>query len=489
MLRRFGSLRWQLFGSYFLLLVVTLGVGAAVLLAALNSRPEPSLVGYQRLVQLARSFMSDTTRKGLDRLTFEDLQSQAETYDSRIIVVRWSNRTVTYDSAGVFESGANINLAIDSDYRVSPGAVRGGNGGGPQNPLLDGIFGSLRDPDNTEWLFIGIRSGPIRDLALLLAEQRSTRTLQESLAEFSGSLVAPILQAALFGLGIAFILAAVISGQLIKQLSALGGAARAVARGDYSHQVPRQGPAEVQAVADAFNTMVYEVQSTQQAQRDFLANVSHDLKTPLTSIQGYAQAIIDDAISDPVVAAEIIYSEADRLTRMVLQLTDLARLQSGRVALTLDPVDMTALAQALVQRIEVVARKKDVALTVKSPGALTVRADGDRMAQVITNLLSNAVKFTPQGGHIEIDLHALDQGVEISVRDSGIGIPQGELTRVFERFYQVDKARGPQRGLGLGLAISREIVTAHGGRIGVNSVGEGHGTTFTLWLPNEFKAT
>ena len=106
------------------------------------------------------------------------------------------------------------------------------------------------------------------------------------------------------------------------------------------------------------------------------------------------------------------------------------------------------------------------------------------MAQVITNLLSNAVKFTPDGGHIEIGLHPLDQGVEISVRDTGIGIPHAELSRVFERFYQVDKARGPQRGLGLGLAISREIVTAHGGRIGVTSPGEGYGTTFTLWLPH-----
>ncbi len=481
MFRRFGTLRWQLFSSYFLLLVVTLGVGAVVLLTALSSRPEPSLVGYQRLVQLARSFMSDMSRQGVDRLTFDELQDQADLYDSRVLVVRWSNRVVNYDSAGVFESGATINLMIDPDYRVSPGAA--GTGGGPQNPLVDGVFGSVRDPDHTEWLFIGVRTGPVRDLAILLAEQRSTRTLQESLAEFSGSLAGPILQAALFGLGVAFILAAIISGQLIKQLSALGSAARAVARGDYSHQVSRQGSSEVQAVADAFNTMVHEVQSTQQAQRDFLANVSHDLKTPLTSIQGYAQAIIDD-VSDPVIAANVIYSEADRLTRMVLELTDLARLQSGRVALTLDLVDMTALTQALVQRIEVVARKRDVTLTVKAPGALTVRADGDRMAQVITNLLSNAVKFTPDGGHIEIGLHPLDQGVEISVRDTGIGIPHAELSRVFERFYQVDKARGPQRGLGLGLAISREIVTAHGGRIGVTSPGEGYGTTFTLWLPH-----
>lgn len=476
-MRRFGSLRWRLFGSYFLLLVVTLGIGAAVLLVALSSRPEPPLVGYQRLVQVARTLLSDMGRRGVDRLTFDELQDQALTYNSRILVVRWSDRTVSYDSAGLYINNDPIGLNIDPDYRVSPGA-------GMQSPLVDGVFGSLRDPDNTEWLFIGIRTGPIRDLALLLAEQRSTKTLQDSLAEFSSSLAVPILQAALFGLGVAFILAAVISGQLIKQLSALGSAARAVARGDYSHQVPHEGTVEIRAVADAFNTMVREVQNTQQSQRDFLANVSHDLKTPLTSIQGYAQAIIDDAIRDPVVAAEVIYSEADRLTRMVMQLTDLARLQSGRVALTLDRIDVTALVQALVQRIEVVARQKDINLSIHAAGAVYLKADGDRLAQVITNLLSNAVKFTPEGGYVEVGIHALDSGVEISVRDSGVGIPQAELGRVFERFYQIDKARGPQRGFGLGLAISREIVAAHSGRIAVHSAGEGHGATFTVWLPH-----
>lgn len=475
---RFGSLRWRLFGSYFLLLVVTLGVGGVVLFTALGSRPEPPQVGYQRLENLARTFFTDLNRQGLDRLTFPELAEQAEDYGTRILVVRWSASTVSYDTSGVFSSGDGIFYELDDEYSIRPDRRL-------TSQLIDGVFGTLYDPDGVEWLFIGIRGGPVRDLALLLAEQRSTRTLQETLAEFGASLAGPILQAALFGLGVAFILAAVISGQLIKQLSALGGAARAVARGDYSHQVPdTSGPAEVRAVAQAFNTMVSEVQSTQQAQRDFLANVSHDLKTPLTSIQGYAQAIIDEAVRDPVIAAEVIYSEADRLARMVSELTDLARLQGGRNPLKLARVDVVALASALAQRLMVVAQKKNVTLRVEAASALVVHADGDRMAQVITNLLSNAVKFTPDGGEVLIRLRPLDQGVEVSVQDSGIGIPQAELARVFERFYQVDKARGPQRGTGLGLAISREIIHAHGGRIHAESAGEGRGATFTIWLPH-----
>jgi signal transduction histidine kinase len=465
-----------LFGSYFALLVITLGVGAGVLLAALSARPEPAPIGYQRLVQGARTLLTDMNTRGLDRLTYSALQTHADSYDTRVLVVRWSSRVALFDSAGTIPADTGINLTIEPNYTPSTRT------GPPQ--LADGVFGSLFDPDQTEWLFIGIRTGPVRDLALLLAEERSTRTLQDSLAEFSGSLAGPILQAALFGLGAAFVLAAIISGQLSKQLSALGSAAWGVARGDYSHKVAERGPSEVRAVAKAFNTMMHEVQSTQQAQRDFLANVSHDLKTPLTSIQGYAQAIIDNAIRDPVVAAEVIYSESARLSRMVSELTDLARLEGGRVALSLARVNVTELVGALMQRIEVVARQRQQTLTLEASGAHIVHADGDRLAQVITNLLSNAVKFTPEGGQIVVGLRPLDSGVELSVRDSGVGIAQDELVRVFERFYQVDKARGPQRGLGLGLAISREIVLAHGGRIHALSDGEGHGTTFTVWLPH-----
>ena len=170
----------------------------------------------------------------------------------------------------------------------------------------------------------------------------------------------------------------------------------------------------MRAVAEAFNTMTREFAVPSGAAR-FLANVSHDLKTPLTSIQGYSQAIIDGAVRDPATAAEVIYSEADRLTRMVSALTDLASLQSGRVALHLDRVDIVQLTNALTERIEVVARKKNVALSVRAPESIVVTADGDRMAQVITNLLSNAVKFTPEGGRVDVAMRGLDNGTEVAI--------------------------------------------------------------------------
>lgn len=470
------SLRWRLFATYFLLLVVTLVVIVGALLVFISSRPEPPLTSYQQLASVARLILDEVVPGVTGRLALAQLMQVAEDNDTRILIVDSAESTVQFDTAGLIEQGTSINLERDPTYRLDTrfAALK----------LAEGYFGSFIDPaTGAEWLYIGLRTR-VRDFTAVLAEIRSTRTLNDALAEFGVSLAGPLIQSAVIGMVFAFLLAAVMSRQISKPLASVARAAESLARGDYGVKLPHSGPKEVRAVAEAFNTMTHEVQSTQQSQRDFLANVSHDLKTPLTSIQGYSQAIIDGAVREPAVAAEVIYSEAGRLTRMVSELTDLARLQAGHVALHLDRIDLSSLVGALSQRLEVVAQKKQVQLNVITPGRLIVTVDGDRLAQVITNLISNAINFTPEGGHIDIGLRALDNGVEIAVRDSGIGIPAAELSRVFERFYQVDKARGPQRGTGLGLAIVREIVQAHGGTISVSSEGENRGSTFTLWLPS-----
>jgi signal transduction histidine kinase len=229
--------------------------------------------------------------------------------------------------------------------------------------------------------------------------------------------------------------------------------------------------------------MSEEVQSTQQAQRDFLANVSHDLKTPLTSIQGYSQAIMDGATKNPSQAARIIHDEAARLNRLVNELTDLIRMQAGGLSLKMSGLDFNAIVTAIAERLQVVAENKQVKIVVKTNKLPIVGGDGDRLAQVLTNLLSNAIKFTPPDGIITVITQVTKSGVQLIVQDTGIGIPSEDLPRIFERFYQVDKARGPQRGTGLGLAITREIVQAHGGQIQVQSAGVNKGTTFIITLP------
>lgn len=345
------------------------------------------------------------------------------------------------------------------------------------------VFGGFVE-DGRQWLFSGeLKESPSGQLnATIVAEPRPTVSLQAILANFGMSLILPLVQAALIGLLLAVALSVLISRTIAYPLQAAADAAQAVTRGDLSKRVPTTGPREVRAVANSFNRMTEEVQHTQQAQQDFLANVSHDLKTPLTSIQGYSQAIMDGAARDPAHAAEIIYDEATRLTRLVNELTDLAQIQAGQFPMKMTPIDLGQITESVARKLEVVAEQKGVALHYNTGYIPPISGDGDRLVQVLTNIISNAIKFTPEGGTVSVSTILRSGGVEITVRDNGIGIPKEDVPRIFERFYQVDKTRGPTRGTGLGLAITYEIVQAHHGHIEVDS-SEGMGTTFRVWFP------
>jgi signal transduction histidine kinase len=243
--------------------------------------------------------------------------------------------------------------------------------------------------------------------------------------------------------------------------------------------------------------MARQVRASRDAQRDFVANVSHELKTPLTSIQGYSQAILDGTAADPETvrrSAAIIHDEAERMRRMVAELLDLARIETGQIVMRREPLDLRLLLENLVERFRLRADEAGVELTAQVEELPSVAGDGDRLAQVFANLLDNALKFTPQGGRVALAAKRLTPSgvrrrgrawplaVEVAVSDSGPGIPPEDLPRVFERFYQVDKSRKHTGSVGLGLAITREIVEAHGGTIQAESI-EGLGTRFTVTLP------
>lgn len=297
----------------------------------------------------------------------------------------------------------------------------------------------------------------------------------------------PILFAGGIALVVSVLLSFIIARSIGAPLDHIALAARAVSSGDYDQSLKVVGPEELQSLAVAFNEMVRDVKASHQSQRDFVANVSHELKTPLTSIRGFAQAILDGTAALPEErerAAKVIRDESDRLQRLVQDLLDLARLDSGQADFDLQRVDLNALLFAVIERLSVKAREAQVRVDTDLPKFPTLVGDGDRLAQVFTNLLDNAIKHSQQDGYVRVWGETSQGWVSVYVDDSGAGIPSEDLERIFERFYMVNKARpgGADRGTGLGLAISQEIVRKHRGHITAQSK-VGHGSRFSVQLP------
>ena len=218
---------------------------------------------------------------------------------------------------------------------------------------------------------------------------------------------------------------------------------------------------------------------------DFVANVSHELRRPITSLKAMAEALEEGALDDPAVARDFVHrmhQEIDGLAQLTNELLTLTRIESGAETLTLSPQSPGDLLADCARRMGPLAARADVALLVESGDAPPVRADADRVAQVLANLVHNAVKFTPAGGAVRLSAARDDGRVAFSVADNGVGIERADLGRVFERFYKADRSRSGG-GTGLGLAIAKHIVQAHGGNIEARSDGPGRGATFRFTLP------
>ena len=240
---------------------------------------------------------------------------------------------------------------------------------------------------------------------------------------------------------------------------------------------------------------ITEQQKAEAMQRDFVANVSHELKTPLTNIKSYTETLLDGAASDPETASRflsIIDSEADRMNRLVKDLLQLSRLDHKQEKMSMKELDLVPLVRSCIAKMEMTARQKSQTIEAVFPDDLQERVvmDKDRMEQVIQNVLSNAIKYTQDGGAIRVGIREeADENrkkwVLVDVADNGIGIAESEQARVFERFYRVDKARSrAMGGTGLGLSIARQIMEEHGGTILLTSPGLGLGTTVTLKVPH-----
>jgi len=451
----FTSLRARLWLSYAVVITIALSIVAIVLLVFLFRNPVLSRQTQQNL----RAVQSLIATNPQDILANPNsLEKIAQANNVRVLV---------------FNPGRE--LALDSSPNDSPLPS-------PRRNLLGRNAQTAVDAKGVVWLYTTSR---LPDGRILVVAAPRPRLNAFNL--FTDEFLPPIVQSGLVALLLSLVFAFALARWVADPLQQVVAAARKYPSDKMKPVVPR-GPREVQDLTRAFNSMVARVQGSQKSQRDFVANVSHELKTPLTSIQGFAQAILDGTADSPEArrqAAQVIYEESGRMHRMALDLLDLARLEGGTADLKMSSVDVGALLRGIVEKFIPQAQKAGVNLQVNIPEQLpALVGDGDRLAQVFTNLVDNALKFTPANGQVTLSAASAGAGMELSVTDTGAGVASEALPHLFDRFYQSDPSRagGEKHGAGLGLAIAQEIVQAHGGRISVRSQA-GHGTTFVIHLP------
>jgi signal transduction histidine kinase len=266
-------------------------------------------------------------------------------------------------------------------------------------------------------------------------------------------------------------------------LREMAAAASEMAKGNYERRVRAVSRDEVGELARAFNQMAADLAETDRVRRDLVANVSHELRTPITALQAVLENLVDGVTEPDQQTFATMLTQVERLGRLVKQLLDLSRLESGTVPLDRTAFRVEPLLEHAVRETQLHAPEIPVQVTVDAHD-LTADGDPERVHQVVANLLENAVRHTPRGGIVEVVAHRSERGVVIEVLDEGPGIPESEQSRVFERFYRADTARASSDGgAGLGLAIAQWIVDLHGGDIHPEHR-EPHGCRMVVTLPN-----
>ncbi len=300
--------------------------------------------------------------------------------------------------------------------------------------------------------------------------------------------------ALLLSLGIAMVIAAVVaavvswvlSSRLARPIEDLSAAADRVAHGDLTARAPRPPVDDELAVLTiAFNDMAAALQHSEVTRRRLLSDLAHELRTPLSTVEGYLEGLVDGVVDPDPETFTTLQQAAGRLRRLVDDVAVVSRAEEGQLELERRVVEPGELVHAAVAAMRDAYVRADVRLEVDTaPDLPAVEVDPERIHQVLSNLLDNARRHTPRGGRVEVRGERRDGHVVITVEDSGDGIPADQLPHVFERFYRGDAARTSGTGTGIGLTIARGIARSHGGTLTAHSAGHGRGSAFTLRLPS-----
>ena len=402
------------------------------------------------------------------------------------------------DLAAFYQRNGNWNGVADvlSEFNTPMGRGRGqGMGQGRGMPLLrfadaNGLVvydergtsvGSSLSADERAIAQTVTASGKI--VGYLVIGQATRGALAPVEQNFLDQLRNTLIVAALLAGSLGIVLGLVISRALTAPLSHLAQAARAFAARDWDRRVQIQGADEIADVAREFNAMADELQRAGALRRNMIADIAHELRTPLAVLQGNLSAMLDEVY--PLERSEIatLYDETRLLSRLVDDLRELALADAGRLTINAQTVNVTETLRAALANFSVAADAQNVQIALTQAEEISARADPDRLAQILRNLIANALRHTPSDGTITLAAQIAGQFVRISIADTGEGIAADDLPHVFERFYRADKSRARASGnTGLGLAIAKAWVEAMGGKIGVESE-LGRGSRFWFMLP------
>lgn len=276
-----------------------------------------------------------------------------------------------------------------------------------------------------------------------------------------------------------------VSRRVITPIRRMMQASHRIADGHYRERVKVTGPDELGQLADSFNQMATTLEQIETMRRNLIANVAHELRTPLSGIKGYMEGLMDGVLPARLDTYQQVYHEADRLQRLVNDLQELSRVEAGAFELNRQPISIIDLITQIADRLRPQFDEKSVTLTLNLPNNLpSAQADEDRIYQVLMNLMGNALQYTPSGGAVTVTAAVEAANLKITAKDTGVGIAPEHLPHLFTRFYRVDKSRSRAGGgSGIGLTIAKHLVKAHGGHIWATSPGESQGSEFGFTLP------
>lgn len=377
-----------------------------------------------------------------------------------------------------FVLNSNFSCFIHGNYHIDKSVIeKASNGAYSEVSTLGGIFRTNQITTASPIIVNGKTS------AIVFA----TEPITQSWYEYARKILQIFLIAALLAMVVSFITVYFLSYRLTRPLRQMSEATKRYSQGDFSYKVAVRGHDEMAELAQAFNTMAMALSTLEGTRRSFVANVSHELKTPMTSIGGFIDGMLDGTIPQESYNhyLRLVSDEVKRLSRLVTGMLNMSKLEAGEMQMNIKEFDISKnIFKTLLSFEKKINDKSIEIIGLDTMESTTIKADEDMLMQVIYNLIDNAVKFTPENGYIFIKDYRDSEKTFVSIRNSGDGIDREELSRVFERFYKIDKSRSYDvRGAGLGLYLCKSIVELHGGEIRVDSkVGEY--TEFAFWIPN-----